>query len=77
MAEGVVDGLEVVDIEEQDGELGLPSARELHAEGQMLPEENAVRQTGQLVVERTLAGLLHRDRELLRPVGNPPLHLAE
>src|SRR5665811_278340 len=77
MAEGVVDNLEVVDIEEQDREAGLPPVRELHAVGQVLPEEGAVGQAGQLVVERSAAELPRCDRELGRSVSDPPLDLAE
>src|SRR5450756_2303711 len=77
MAQGVVDNLEVVDIEEQDREAGLPPVRELHAVGQVLPEEGAVGQAGQLVVERSAAELPRRNRELGRSVGDPALDLAE
>src|SRR5450756_1927992 len=77
MAQGVVDNLEVVDIKEQDREAGLPPIRECQTVGQVLPEEGAVRQTGQLVVERSAAELPRCDRELGRSVGDPALDLAE
>ena len=77
MAQGVVDSLEVVDIEEQDREAGLPPVHGRQTVSQVLPEEGAVGQAGQLVVKRSTAELLRGDGELGRSVGDPTLDLAE
>jgi hypothetical protein len=77
MTQGVVDHLEVIEIEEQDREAGLSPADELHAVSQVLPEQGAVRQSGQIVVKRSMAELLRGDRELCGAVSHPTLDLAE
>src|SRR5665213_796785 len=77
MAQGVVDRLEVVEIEEQDRESGLAPVCKAQAVGQTVPEEGAVRQAGQLVVERSVAKFCRGDGELGRSVSDPALDLAE
>jgi hypothetical protein len=77
MAQGVIDNLEVVDIEEQDRETGLPPARDLHSVRQVLPEESPVGQAGQIVMQGSTAQLTRRDREFGGPVSDPTLDLPE
>ncbi|HEY5113333.1 MAG TPA: hypothetical protein VIJ45_04410 [Coriobacteriia bacterium] len=77
MAQGIVDHLEVVEIEEQDRETGLAPVCEAQAVGQTVPEEGAVRQAGQLVVERSVAKFCRGDGELGRSVSDPALDLVE
>jgi hypothetical protein len=77
MAQSVVDRLEVVEIEEQDREAGRAPVREVQAVGQAVPEDGAVWQAGQLVVERSAAEFPRGDSELGRSVSDPTLDLAE
>jgi hypothetical protein len=75
MAEGIVDRLEVIDIEEQDREAGLTPLCKAQAVAQTVPEEGAVRQAGQLIVERAASELPRCKGQLGGPVSNPALEI--
>ena len=57
MAERIVDGLEAVQIDEQDGQLGLVLGRGIHGFAEALLEQRAVGQAGQCIVMGEIAQL--------------------
>ena len=69
MAEAVVDGLEVVDVEEHDPELALLSARTADRVAHALHEQRPVGQVGHGVVEGLVGELLLEDLALADVAG--------
>ena len=76
VAERVVDALEVVEIEEQAGDVRAVALRLREDLLQPLVQQRAVGQPGQDVVLRELVGMRSRDLELLRPLRDLVLERA-
>ena len=60
MPERIVDFLEMVEIEQHHGDLPAAPARSRQGTGQPVPEQHAIRQAGQRIVQREMAHLLLR-----------------
>lgn len=77
MAEAVVDQLEVVEIDEEEGDAGAGSRGSLQAQLQVIEERRSVRETGQRVMQRRVCELLSRfglDALALADVGDDAAH---